>query len=362
MSDTPGQFQKRSERKFPGRLTVTSLLGAGICLVAAAGLVVSCASAKHKVVEAGVPKPVWPPPPDAPYVVYVRSIGQPADVQIKSSAFKRVVNWITGMGVGEGKLINPFGIALDDSGSLCITDTGANVVCLYDEAGKKWHRWDSAGKIRFVAPVAVAKKGDVLFVADSGLAQVLAFNTAGKLLFQINHDLGRPSGLAILGDRLYVADVGRHCVAVFDLNGNFIFRFGTHGTGPGEFNYPTHASADGQGHLLVTDSMNSRVQVFNADGHFLSAIGSAGDTSGHFGRPKGVAVDRLGHIYVMDALFNNLQIFDPSGKLLLIVGGSGTAPGEFALPNGIAIGADNRIYVADCLNRRIQVFQYIGPS
>jgi DNA-binding beta-propeller fold protein YncE len=362
MIDTPAQLQKRSERKFPCGLTVTTLWGAGICLAAAAGLLVSCASAKHEAAGATVPRLVWPPPPDAPYVVYLRSITQPADVQIKSPALKRLVNWVTGMGVGEGKLVNPFGLALDESGSLCITDTGANVVCLYDEAGKKWHRWDRAGKIRFVAPVAVAKKGDVLFVADSGLARVLAFNTTGQLLFQINHDLGRPVGLAILNDRLYVADVGRHCIAVFDLNGNFIFRFGRHGADPGDFNYPTHASADGQGHLLVTDSMNSRVQIFDADGHFLSAIGSAGDTSGHFGRPKGVAVDKLGHIYVMDALYNNVQIFDPSGKLLLILGGSGIAPGEFALPNGIAISADNRIYVADCLNHRIQVFQYIGPS
>jgi DNA-binding beta-propeller fold protein YncE len=359
MTAAPRPFQKRSGWRFPAG---ASLLIAGICLAAAAGLVVSCASTKHEAADIHAPNPAWPPPPDAPYVVYLRSFSQPSDVQIKSSSVKRFVNWVTGMGVGEGKLVNPFGLALDESGGLCITDTGANAVCLYDEVGKKWHRWDSAGKIHFVAPVAVAKKGDTVFVADSGLAQVLAFNPAGKLLFQINHDCGRPSGLAILGNRLFVTDVNQHCVAVFDLQGNFIFRFGRRGVNPGEFNFPTHASADAHGRLFVTDSMNGRVQAFDAGGHFLFAIGSPGDTSGHFGRPKGVAVDQFGHVYVVDALFNNLQIFDLSGKLLLIVGGSGTAPGEFALPNGIAIGADNRIYVADSLNHRIQVFQYIGPS
>jgi sugar lactone lactonase YvrE len=359
MTDAPRPFPKRSRWGFPAAAV---LLIAGICLATAAGLVVSCASTNHATADIHSPAPAWPPPPDAPCVVYLRSFSQPADVQIKSSAFKRFVNWATGLGEGEGKLVNPFGLALDDSGSLCITDTGANMVCLYNETGKKWQRWDSAGKIHFVAPVAVAKKGDILFVADSALAQVLAFNTAGKLLFQINHDLGRPAGVAILGDRLFVTDVGQHCVAVFDLRGNFIFRFGRRGVNPGEFNFPTHALADAHGRLFVTDSMNGRVEAFDAEGHFLFAIGSAGDTSGHFGRPKGVAVDKFGHVYVMDALFNNLQIFDLSGKLLLILGGSGTAPGEFALPNGIAIGADNRIYVADSLNHRIQVFQYIGPS
>jgi DNA-binding beta-propeller fold protein YncE len=305
---------------------------------------------------------VWPAPPDEPRVVYVRTINKPTDIGVKSSVFRRIRKWITGSADADRTMINPLGVALDEKGNLCVTDTGAKTVCWVDITGKHWQQWDHVGAIHFSAPVAVAKRGNTLFVADSALGEVIAFNTDGKLLFEIKRDLGRPSGLALLGERLFVTDVEQHCVVAFDLRGNKVSSFGKRGTGSGEFNFPTHAAADNQGHLLITDSMNSRVQVFDADGKFLSEIGSAGDTSGHFGRPKGVAVDSFGHVYVADAVFDNIQVFDFSGRLLLNLGETGSGPGEFGLPNGVAIGADNQIYVADSYNHRVQVLKYIGQQ
>jgi DNA-binding beta-propeller fold protein YncE len=306
--------------------------------------------------------PVWPPPPDQARVIYVRSITQPADVGIRGNALRRFANWFAGTATDDKRLVNPFGIALDESGGFCVTDTGANRVCYFDAANRRWQQWDHAGNVRFVAPVAVAKKGGVIFVADSALGEVVALDTEGRLLFEIKQGVVRPSGLAILGEQLYVSDAGCHCVAVFDLRGNRLSNFGERGTGPGEFNFPTHIAADSHGHLLVTDSLNSRVQVFDADGKYESEFGSAGDTSGHFGRPKGVAADSFGHIYVADAVFDNIQVFDLSGRLLLSLGETGTGPGEFGLPNGIAISPDNRIYVTDPGNHRVQVFQYVGQQ
>jgi DNA-binding beta-propeller fold protein YncE len=306
--------------------------------------------------------PVWPPPPDAARVVYVQSITQPADVGIRGNALKRFANWFTGSAGGDKRLVNPFGIALDENGGFCVTDTGANRVCYYDAAKRRWQQWDHAGNVHFAAPVAAAIKGGVIFVADSALGEVVALDTEGKLLFEIKQGVARPSGLAILGEQLYVSDAGCHCVAVFDLHGNRISNFGERGTGPGQFNFPTHIAADSRGHLLVTDSLNSRVQVFDANGKYESEFGSAGDTSGHFGRPKGVAADSFGHIYVADAMFDNIQVFDLSGRLLLSLGVTGSGPGEFGLPNGIAISPDNRIYVTDPGNHRVQVFQYVGQQ
>jgi len=304
--------------------------------------------------------PIWPAPPDEPRIVYVRSLAGPADIGVKGSAGRRFANWLAGTTAEDRKLVNPFGIATDDHGGVCLTDTAAKTVCYFNEAGRQWLQWNKTGTNHFEIPVAVVKSNNTLYVADSGLAQVLAFDLNGKLLFQINHDLERPCGLAIFGDHLFVTDSQRHCVAVFDLRGNFLSKFGKRGTGPGEFNFPTHVATDSQGRVYITDSLNSRVQVFDSEGRFLSEIGSAGDTSGHFGRPKGVAVDSFGHIYVADAVFDNIQIFDPAGRLLLNWGEGGTGPGQFAVPNGIAIGPDNRIYVSDCYNHRVQVFKYVG--
>ena len=327
----------------------------------AAAMVGCAAPAPRPGGAAGDPSPlVWPPPPAEARVAYVQSIAVPADLGVQPSFLGRVANFLTGGNRGREPFVKPFGIAFDEDGNLCLTDTGANVVCFFDFANRTYRRFEGVGKLKFVAPVSVARRRGVFYVADPGLRSVLAFDDGGELRFRIQEEIERPAGLAILGERLYVADAQAHGVAVFDLRGKFLFRFGRRGAGPGEFNFPTHLAGDGKGRLFVTDSLNSRVQVFDADGRFLSVIGSLGDGSGHFSRPKGVAVDAFGHVYVAEALYDNLQIFDESGRFLLDVGSAGSSNGEFWMPAGVAINRKNEIYVADSYNCRVQMFRYVG--
>ncbi|MCX8091819.1 MAG: 6-bladed beta-propeller [Verrucomicrobiae bacterium] len=316
------------------------------------------------------PARVWPAPPETPRLAFVRAFAQPTDFGVKLSGLRRFSNWLTGAQKGNEPLLKPFALALDEQDNLCVTDTGANAVCFLDRAANRWLRWSALehrggrgrAAILFASPVAVAKRGQTIFVADSARGSVLAFDLKGQLQFQLTNRLQRPSGLALAGDRLWVADAAQHSVLAFNLRGEFRGAFGQRGTGPGEFNFPTHLATDPQGRLYVTDSMNARVQVFDADGRFLSQLGKLGDSPGHFGRPKGVAVDRRGRIYVVDALFDTLQIFDPEGRLLLNLGEPGAGPGEFWLPNGIAISRNDEIFIADAYNRRIQMLRYIGPE
>ncbi len=167
--------------------------------------------------------------------------------------------------------------------------------------------------------MTVSIAGGVLSVL---LAAVVAFNDQGKRLFQITNKLERPAGLVVAGERLLVVDSQRHCVVACDLNARYLSEFGRRGSGPGEFNFPTHLAADPNGDLYVTDSMNSRVTRLDHAGQFKNQIGGIGDGPGHFRRPKGVAVDTFGHVYVIDALFDNLQIFDRDGQFLLALGGT----------------------------------------
>ena len=323
-------------------------------------LIVSCAAPKSTDQDVNTPPRVWPALPDEPRVRFVRSIASPVDLGHSPSIWKRVGRFFTGETGEREHLLKPFGVALDEAGNLCVTDTGNNTVCYCDFARKQWRRWEGVGKTNFLSPVAVARRNGIFYVADSELGRVFAFGDDGKEVFTISRPLQRPAGLTLAGDSLVVADAQAHAIFVFNMRGQLRFKFGQRGDGPGEFNFPTHVATDSAGHLLVTDSLNSRIQVFDAAGKFISQFGGSGDTSGHFGRPKGVAADSFGHVYIADAVFDNLQIFDLSGRLLLTMGGAGTGPGEFGLPAGIAIGADNQIYVADCYNRRVQVFKYIG--
>jgi len=302
---------------------------------------------------------VWPAAPERARIRFVQTAAKPAELGAKVGSFRRVSNWITGGDTGNEAFVKPFSIAVDSAGGLCVTDMATRSVGWLDPASKRWHRWNRLGKLRFLAPVAVAKAGDILFVADSTLGEVIAFNTKGVLQFRLKENLVRPVGLAIHGERVYVVDSQQHKVVAFGLKGGRIAEFGKRGNGEGDLNFPTHIAVDEQGRLYVTDSMNSRVQVHDANGSFVRQIGSIGDSPGHFSRPKGVAVDRFGHVFIVDAMFDCLQIFNSDGRVLLSLGQAGQGAGEFWLPNGVATSRDNRIYVADSYNRRIQVFEYI---
>jgi DNA-binding beta-propeller fold protein YncE len=329
--------------------------------IAAGALMLGCATPVTRDPGAVVSR-VWPPPPAQPRVAYVRTIASPADLGVRVSWWSALGNALTGGQRGREAFVKPFGLALDEAGNLCVTDTGAPAVVCFNQARKTCRRWTAIGPVKFVVPVAVAKQDGVIYVADTGLPAVVAFRESGEFLFQIKDRLERPAGLAIGGERLFVADAGAHRVVVFDLQGRYLSQFGQRGREEGQFNFPTHLATTGAGRLLVTDSMNSRVQLFDTAGEFLGVIGSLGDGSGHFSRPKGVAVDQFGHVYVVDTLFDNIQIFDEAGRFLLDVGGAGPGPGQFWMPAGLAISRDNQIYVADTYNQRVQVLRYVGDG
>jgi DNA-binding beta-propeller fold protein YncE len=337
-----------------------ALAGVVVILALALTLAGMAAEKRPKKSTAAAVAIVWPAAPEAPRIAYVQSISRPADAGAKVAGFSRFANWVTGSDKGNERFQKPFGIALDEADNLCLTDTDANAVCFFDRTRKTWQRWEQVGKLRFVSPVAVVKRKETFFVADSGLASVVAFDFKGKLLFQITNKLERPCGLAIVGERLGVVDSQRHCVVMFDLRGQYLCEFGCRGTGPGEFNFPTHLAGDAAGNFFVTDSMNSRLQMFDANGKFVRQLGCLGDSVGQFSRPKGVAVDALGHVYVLDGMFDNIQVFDREGRVLLNLGETGAGPGQFWLPNGIAISRSNEIFVADSYNHRLQEFKYIG--
>lgn len=304
----------------------------------------------------------WPPPPDKACVVYSRSISRPSDIGASASMGSRVARFLTGTEQQSQGLSKPFGLCLDENGNLIVTDTELGAVFLLDSSRKIWLRWNSIDKLRFATPVGVAAGKGSIYVADSGLGKVVAFTEKGKLLWDSGEQFRRPTGVALGQAKLFVADAEQHEVFICNLLGHIEGRFGKRGGAPGEFNSPTHISADPNGNIYVTDSLNCRIQIFDSQGRYLRAVGRAGDAPGCFSRPKGASADNLGHLFVVDALFDNFQIFDETGRLLLNVGESGSDRGEFWLPNAIAINASNEIFVTDTYNHRIQVFQLVGEE
>ena len=306
--------------------------------------------------------PVWPPPPQFARIQYIRSITGQSDVSIKKSWFKKTMDSMLGKDETSGSLLRPYGV-FADAGRIYVTDPGTRLLHIFDMKENKYLEIGEADKREFMSPIGVAvdNNGEI-YLTDSLLKRIFIFDKNGKYLREIGSDdsFARPAGMTIDGEKLYVVDTHGHKIIVFSkADGSFLFSFGTHGSGKGEFNYPTNICIDRKGQLYIADSMNFRVQIFDQRGHFISMFGKHGDGSGDFSKPRGIAVDSDGHIYVADALFDAIQIFDKDGKLLLAFGNTGREKGKMILPAGLFIDEEDKIYVADAYNNRVQIFQYI---
>ena len=57
-----------------------------------------------------------------------------------------------------------------------------------------------------------------------------------------------------------------------------------------------------------------RVQKFDTNGHFITKWGSYGSGDGQFVDPEHLTVDLEGNVYVSDRHNNNIQVFEPLDK------------------------------------------------
>ncbi len=201
---------------------------------------------------------------------------------------------------------------------------------------------------------------------------------------------------------VYVTDRGHHRVQKFDSSGNYITKWGSYGTGDGQFNFPVGIAVDGSGYVYVVEAFNNRVQKFNSDGTFVLKWGSSGSGDGQFNMPWGVSVDSTGHVYVADTGNKRLQIFDSSGnfetkwtvpdredfyprwlavdssahvfvsigdmilkfasngQVMTTLGSRGSGDGQFMGEVGIALDSNGIVYAVDKGGGRIQIFRPIN--
>lgn len=306
---------------------------------------------------------VWPPAPEQTRIRFVGSLSGSADLKAPQSGGEAMAAALRGPR-------RPIGFAaphsLARSGNLLVVaDVGQAGVHALDLVERTHVLVTGWADERLNTPIGVCMFNGNFLVADAGRHEIIEFSTAGAYQRRFGAEsLTRPVGVVAVAPRgqIYVVDGGAHRISVYDASGSLVRHLGGPGSGPGQFNYPTHLAWDGGTRIAVADSGNFRVQLLDLDGTFLAAIGSKGDAAGDFALPKGVAFDSAGHLYVVDAQFENVQIFNDQGQLLLAFGREGSDAGQFALPAGLTIDAQDRIWVADSANHRVQVFDYVGDG
>jgi len=167
-----------------------------------------------------------------------------------------------------------------------------------------------------------------------------------------------PGYLAVDGSgNIYVADKKNHRIQKFTSNGTFLTKWGSQGGGNGQFNVPLGVAVDSSGNIYVTETGNHRIQKFDSTGTFLTKWGYYPE----WFSPWGVAVDNSGYVYVVISQYHRIEKYTSSGTFVARWGGvQGSGDGQFQDPYGIAVDGSGYVYVAECSNNRIQKFTSDG--
>jgi DNA-binding beta-propeller fold protein YncE len=178
-----------------------------------------------------------------------------------------------------------------------------------------------------------------------------------------NDQFLNPVGVAIAtsSGNIYVTDSVANGVLKFNATDTYVTRWGTSGSGDGNFNRPFGIAVDAAENVYVVDSLNARVEKFSSSGVFLTKWGSQGSADGQFYAPAGIAIDvSTGAVYVSESGNHRIQKFDSSGNFLTKWGSFGSADGQFRAPIGLAVDSAGNVYVGDDGNYRIQKFNSSG--
>ena len=173
----------------------------------------------------------------------------------------------------------------------------------------------------------------------------------------VNNDgnMGKPWGIAFGKNGMWaVADWSKHCVYIFDGEDQLVKKFGSYGSGNGQFYGPAGVAFDSDDHLCVVDHGNHRVQKFTIDGKYLLKCGGEGSEYGKLKSPRGLAVHNH-KVYVTDCNNKRISVFQTDGKFHHTIGS-----GQLGIPHDVTVNGNNQLLVADCNHHCIYTFTLDG--
>lgn len=165
-------------------------------------------------------------------------------------------------------------------------------------------------------------------------------------------------GMSIHGDRLYTAECDNYRVQIFDLDGNFISKFGSFGSGTGQFGAPRQVAVDGLLNMFVVDSQNNRVSWFKPGGVPWLNWGSQGNGDQNFSAPWRIAINsQTNMLYIGDLLNKRICQWTTGGMFVRTFGVPGSST---QYPQGLTVDGAGDVYVADSVGHRVQKFNADG--
>ncbi len=233
----------------------------------------------------------------------------------------------------------PYGVAVDTSANVYVTDISSNYVVRLSGGGTGTPVSLPTPAGGFIGPAGIAvntTNGNVALAAN-GSNQLFQIAGGTGTPTALSTTFNQPSGVAIdAAGNVYVADF----TSVYKVPGGT----GTPTAVPtptGGWSQPQCLAVDASGNLYVADAGNSRV-VKIPGGTGTPVVLAA--PAGGWRLPIGVAVDGTGNLYVSDQTLNGV---------FSLAGGTGTPtalptpPGGYKAPRGLAIDGSGNVYIAN---------------
>ena len=173
----------------------------------------------------------------------------------------------------------------------------------------------------------------------------------------INNDgnMGEPWGIAFDKNGMWaIADHSNHCVYIFNGEDKLVRKFGSHGSGNGQFYHPEGVAFDNNNYLYVADCANHRIQKLSIDGKYLLQFGSQGSGNGKIKYPRGLTI-YSGKVYISDNHNKRISAFQTDGVFLHTIGS-----GQLGSPYDVAVNGNNQLLVVDCDHHCIYTFTLDG--
>lgn len=99
-------------------------------------------------------------------------------------------------------------------------------------------------------------------------------------------------------------------ISKYSPSGTFITKWGSYGSGPGQFSNIWAIRAGPDGNVYAVDAENRSIQKFTPTGAYLSTI------KGMFQYPQGLDIDKDGNLYVSDGSLGQIIVVSPAGVVL----------------------------------------------
>ncbi len=262
-------------------------------------------------------------------------------------------NFITG--VRELNFVRPIAVAARGN-ALFVMDAGQVKLFRYERAtGRLMPVMNLNGVMTGDGADIYVARDLSFYIADTFGARVLQFDRNGRLLRIFSNPLNMTRPVSVTVDeasgRVFVADGVYDYVLIFNSTGQLIGSMGGRGGDPGEFLNIT-AMARGPDGFYVTARVGQHIQVLGEDGQYTYSLPQEGIIF-----PTAIAVDQDNRVFVSDFSDSSIKVYE-QGRLVGSVGHNGSDLGQFRHITDLWLD-EGLLFVADSLNGRVQIMRVV---